>query len=363
MENEEIDRIHEIINKTCMYNKLKEDIEYKTLLSKYNKREQKVINLVEERGISGFRYQKIINQCVDYINKYLASNQSNEQGTGNLKLNGKNINVNVEAYNISIPPKLFNWVDIFNGLNISVKVYNIVKDLNREDEMKFYPHGEGAYALNNNLDYNSEDKKLYNVVIKIHCYALNGKLNIHSFSEVFYHEFNHAYENYKRLLNSNGTSSIMNLNSRKRYNAAISYLNSNDLPAKAIGEILYRLWDDSELTATSGAIFGELKAMNSKRQNYVKDMENTHAYKHYLELKEAIEVLNKNDDEIIWYNVASIMDYFKINMDIKNFKDSFIKRSRLLLDKYFRQMGKAASLYYDETEGIELNSNKKEYMY
>ena len=363
MNNQEISRILDIINKTCNFNKLKEDIEYNTLLSKYNKREQKVINLVEERGLSGFRYQKMINQCVEYINKAINNRDSDFKGTGTLKLNGTDYKVNLGKYYLNIPSELFDWVDIFQYIHIQVILINIIGDFKEDDEVKFYPRGKGGYQLNDNWDYNDNNKKLYNVNIRVECYALNNKLNVQSFTSVFYHEFNHAYENYNRLKNSHGGSSFKDLARRKRYGSAISYMRSNNEFTSSIGEILYRLWDNSELTSTAAAIYGELSAINSKRKNYIQDMEKTHTYERYLALKKDLVNVNKVTDEDAWFNVASMMGYYKSNMDINLFRKNFIKRSYMLLDKFFRQIGKVASLYYDKKEGIELNSNKKEYMY
>lgn len=362
----EIERINEIISKTSLdKDYILTEAERSLRLEKFNKDECTVINLVEDRGLSGFRYQKIVDICVDYINKELNESDGEIEGIGTVTINGNKYNgVLVRNFEISIPSELFNWVDIFDGLHITANVKNIIGEFNKNDTIKFYPTDSGKYIINSTMDYNYKTKKLEDVRIEIGCYALNNQLNIHSFTSVFYHEFNHAYENYKRLLNSHGARSMSDINSHMRYKNAIMMVKSKHKEYNKVGWILYRLWDKSELISGAASIYAELKEMGSKRGNFIKDIEKTNTYKRYKTYKKYIDEI-KNDDTItdtIWKNIAYLMGEFD-NININDFKNSFIKRSYMLLDKYFRQMGKVASLYYDESEGIELNSNKKEYMY
>ena len=362
----EIERINEIISKTSL-NKdyILTEVERGVRLEKFNECERKVINLVEDRGLSGFRYKKIIDICVEYINKALNEEDGEIEGIGTVTINGNKYNdAVVQNFEIDIPSELFNWVDIFNSLHIKANVKNIIGDFNREDEIKFYPVDNGKYTINSTMDYDYKTKKLDNVNIEINCYALNDKLNVHSFTSVFYHEFNHAYENYNLLKNSSGARSMSDINSHMRYKNSIMMIKSKHKSYNKVGWILYRLWDKSELISGAASIYAELKEMGSKRGNFIKDIERTNSYKRYKMLKKYIDDI-KNEDMItdtLWKNIAYLMGNYK-NINIDDFKNSFIKRSYMLLDKYFRQMGKVASLYYDESEGIKLNGKNKEIKY
>ena len=50
---------------------------------------------------------------------------------------------------------------------------------------------------------------------------------------------------------------------------------------KAFNTICYRLFDNSELSATASQLYSELKTINSKRENFQNDLKNSTVFNTY----------------------------------------------------------------------------------
>lgn len=295
----------------------------------YTISEGKVINIVEERGLSGLKYSKVCGEMIEYIKKYAYSYIPNNCITEKYYFNnGKDVK------------------------DLHVWIYEYLRNA-----------GSGSNT-SNKYDTINKDNQLKNGEIEIVCYMINDEFIDSTFKVSFFHEINHAYENYKRLLNYQKNSDLKEKNLYYKLNN-INYIgktklfNSSNEYDLAMGEILYRLWTDSERNALATHIYGDLDSMKSKKENFSKDLKKSSAYEIYFNLKNnCIPLINSLNDNELWQKYMQILGfkYNYMNKDIDAFKKSFIKRSNILLNSLFHNIGKVASLYYDQSEGIDLTN-------
>ena len=234
---------------------------------------------------------------------------------------------------------------------------------NAEDKMYEYLRiGGSGSNVSNKHDTLNKNKQLKNSEIEIVCYMINDDFIDSTFKVSFFHEINHAYENYKRLLNYHKNSDLKEKNlyyklTNINFIDKIKLLDSTNVYDIAMGKILYRLWTDSERNSLATHIYGDLESMKSKRKNFSKDLKKSGAYEIYFDIKNnCLPLINSLNDNELWQKYMQILGfkYDYMNKDVELFKRSFIKRSNILLNSLFHNIGKVASLYYDQSEGIDL---------
>lgn len=332
----------------------------------YTISEGKVINIVEERGLAGLKYSKVCGEMIEYIKKYAYLHIPNDYITERYYFNnGKDIkDLHVWIYDILVPDYITEKIDFIEKLNFHIILKRVIME-NAEDKMYEYLRVAGSGSnTSNKHDILNKDNQLKNSGIEIVCYMINDDFIDSTFKVSFFHEINHAYENYKRLLNYQKNSNLKEKNlyyklSNINYIGKVKLLDSSNAYDLAMGEILYRLWTDSERNALITHIYGDLESMKSKRENFSKDLKKSSAYKIYFNLKNnCIPLINSLNDSELWQKYMQILGlkYNYMNKDIDAFKRSFIKRSNILLNSLFHNIGKAASLYYDQSEGIDLTN-------
>lgn len=332
----------------------------------YTISEGKVINIVEERGLSGLKYSKVCGEMIEYIKKYAYSYIPNNCITEKYYFNnGKDVkDLHVWIYDILVPNDITKKISFIEKLNFHVILKRVIVE-NIEAKIYEYLRNAGSGSnTSNKYDTINKDNQLKNGEIEIVCYMINDEFIDSTFKVSFFHEINHAYENYKRLLNYQKNSDLKEKNLYYKLNN-INYIgktklfNSSNEYDLAMGEILYRLWTDSERNALATHIYGDLDSMKSKKENFSKDLKKSSAYEIYFNLKNnCIPLINSLNNSELWQKYMQILGfkYNYMNKDIDAFKKSFIKRSNILLNSLFHNIGKVASLYYDQSEGIDLTN-------
>lgn len=303
--------------------------------------------LVERQGISAFKYNNVINEILKFCNHYIKNNKPN-----NFFINYEDIPC--EEYKIIIPYEITNKIDFIKELNLEIKVINYLTNNSFKDNSNGKTiSNKYDSIIDVNGNYKLNDTKIY-----ITCQSINNEIINNTFLVTIYHELNHAYENYNRLINYfKGKTNELGLydNLKKiNYQKRISLLFNKEY--YDFGVILYYLWTKSEFNSFSTALYAELKSINSKRENFTKDLNNLKAFKNYNIIKQYVLKLHNINDEHKWKHVINII-YPNYKGNYQTFKNSFIKRTNILLNSLFKKMIKSAILYYDEID--ELNDKDK----
>jgi hypothetical protein len=180
--------------------------------------------------------------------------------------------------------------------------------------------------------------------------CIDNELLDYSIRNGIYHELNHAYEAYKRQkhFEDSGDFEFTAKNDAQKRLSVQKNL-TNDRYGHMMQNILYRLWDPSELSAGATSTYSFFKSNGGERSHISIDLQNTQAYREYCQLKEDIDTLNQYWNEDFWAKYKDLYSSKK-SKTIQSFKNWFIKRSHHFLNKYFHYMLSAASAYYDEIE-------------
>ena len=327
----------------------------------YSEFETNTILLVEKQGLASFDRQNTIKKMVDYINEQIAERKENLAYASAFyrhRKGVKKIAISTSHLIIKIPEEITKEFTCFNNLSIKVKV----RDLHGNIDLKNHINSSGGKnaIFKNNCIVNG---KLDNVEIEITCNSINGKLIASDFNDAFNHEYNHAYEEYKRFLNKEKNSKIKGgyeINKYVNQDFRLKLLNSVNETEQAFGWILYMLWYNSEFDAWATSSYSFLKGIDSERYNFSDDIKRCDAYVKYKNIKTKYLPIIKNcDNGDLWIYVYNIVTKEKLNIfrnkkevlnQVNSFKKRFIKKTESLADRFWIKLCRTATLYYDEKE-------------
>ena len=310
--------------------------------NKLTNEEKRVVYIVEERGISNYslKYKKIFEGIIYYINKQLRESSIFVKGKFKQKYD-------VNIFNFLIPTGITKYIDIFENLNLTISVFDISTD--DEIEETLYGNNSGSYKLKEKENLNFDNTKLENGEINISCFAKNHKIIKHTLITPLLHELNHATDNLERLKKYK-IKNLFNVFNEYNYNNIKKLRDSKNNLHSIIGIIIYRLWLQSERSALITSVYSDLKELDSKRSNFIRDIWNTKAGKIYKQIKyeylPQIKDISENDIEL-YCNIINAPKSIKTKIQ---FIDYFNKKTNLLLSDFLKHIGKVASLYYDENE-------------
>lgn len=316
--------------------------EHQRYEDKLTNEEKRVVSLVEERGVYGFKYANIIDKICDYLNQCLHINTPTEHY---LYVNG-NFQCKADRYIINVPASVTKGIDIFEELTISATISNLITNDSIEDTL--YGSGSGIYTIKR-YDKLTNAGKLPTSDIKLTGYAINGKIVSHTIVTSLYHEINHAADNYNRLKKYKNAN-LFDEYEKMDFDTVFRLSQSTDELDKALGTILYRLFVNSEKNALITSVYTDLKSMQSLRSNFVRDITKTKAYIVYEQIKNTyLPKLNKlTDNDIEKYVRLLKLPTSVLNKN--NFLDSIKRKTNFLLGDFLKRIGKTATLYYDENE-------------
>ena len=272
--------------------------------------------LNEKLGVSAFRYNKQIKEIVNYVDNYIKDKDSTD-------------------LTIIIPEKLTNDIDMFNNLKLIVNVSN-----NYDGD---YKSGTGKSLFANDVILN-DDNKIENAKITINAYSYNNILYKRTLTHSLYHELNHYYEYYKRLLRNEDPFIFIG---KQITNYEYKQLNfsSNDID-KYIKTVLYRLYIKTEYNALISSVYPDLIEYGTTKNNLQYDLSYTTAYSIYKYIKNNTDILNSltvNDWEILYEFCNDTTnngygDYYLRTNSILGFKRKFIKTLNYKLNNFYKDI-------------------------
>lgn len=297
-----------------------------------NENENKTIKLFEKQGVAAFRYNNVIKEIVNFIKKQFSKTKSS---------------------NIIVPQHISNKIDMLENPKIIV---NIVNNYDAD-----FLSGSGTTILNNSkLNLNN---KLENITIKITAYSYNDILYIRTLTNSLYHELNHCYEFYKRLINGEDYYEFpqkLFTNNHYKY----LELSSNKI-TNYIKLVLYRLFFKTEYNALISSVYPDLLEYGTNKNNYREDLKNVQAFIIYEKIKNNIHILDDlteddwNDLMFFCNNEEatnnSFGDFYIRAKSVTSFKNKFKKTIKYKLVNMFKDIMHTAFLFY------ELDDIKKEH--
>lgn len=327
----------------------------------------KIIRLVEERTLStySFEFEDVIQNVVDYVEAVYQRYGPTKQDWGELKDGGYikymmkvenrykpfKVPMKYNSFDFTVPVGLTKDVDIMEELHIRVTLKNIVIETPFEKNeyqwiRKSLSQGAGA---TNNLPHNDiTDGVVKYGVVDMTLYILNGEFLLNGAKIVLRHEFNHLFEQYERIIQTNDNFTSFH-HQRIRQNRLIPKENVLDDFDVAYNDLVYMLFDNGELSAFATQIYSELENMNSVRTNFQKDLENSGIYLRYQKCLYQQKLLSCLKDENRWERYRAFFNWRKKDMG-NYFRKYFLKELDRLLNKYIMRIGAAATLYYDKQE-------------
>lgn len=212
-----------------------------------------------------------------------------------------------------------------------------------------FKNGSGSCTVDTNRSviYN---EKLSNVYIKIHTYSSLNKLNDTTLLNNIYHELNHAYDAFKAKIKDSGLNRYIVDSNRINYPSNVNF-------HEYWKEIFYHLFSKTEFNALVASVYGDLKAMSSKRENFHNDYKKTLAYKAYnffiKNLTPIIDNMPSNDISLIMIQMKKNKIPFKADTNnCENTKKQLKNYIKNILARLLQGIGKVASLYYDRDEDV-----------
>ena len=288
--------------------------------------------LKEERGVAGIRYKKYIDRILEYCEEFV-------KNTPRMPIDGFD-------YTIPIPDSYLFGFDFLE--NPKMTVY-----------LKEYADGNlssgGGTTNINQLDYLTDDKKLKDIIFNIYGFSYNGKVFERTITNSIYHEINHCYDWWSRK----GKKSVLAVPKDTGKKISVIFDNttfsSYQLVDKFFKDLFYRLFIPTERRALVSTVYADLKAMNSKRTNFYEDIRETQAGNLLYAFSENLD-LNIERCSIESLQICCrALHIDKISYkNIHEFVSSFKKRVLEEIRKTWKDVGRAASLWYDEQEEFKL---------
>lgn len=276
---------------------------------------QRAVRLVEERGVAGCPYKKEIDAIVQWLADATRDFFSQEP--------------NAVAFNIKIPEKLTKKID-FVPITITAEICR--------GDMSDTGGGDINIEASNNRQITA-----CNISLSGNCNS-NGVLIRKTVLGTLYHEINHLYETYYSLAKQNPY----------RLNKSMQIANIR-IKDSTINSICYRLFSESERSALIASVYGDLEGMDSERINFAQDITQTQAYQVYENIeknyRQSVDNLSPNDGLLLYYQMNDAGVKFKVPIhNLNDFKKALKQKIAFCLKKLIKNIGRAASLWYDRKE-------------
>jgi len=300
--------------------------------------EHKIIRIVEERGMFS-DYKQLISPILNYINRSLKMDINYTPYTLTLK-NGQSFKA--RKYFYKIPNEFLKGLSWIENKHIGITIVDVTKEDSVKigvDEIKGVR--SGLYSASK-FDKLTPSGKLEDLKITLLGFSIDEELVYENLQSSLYHEFTHAYENFKKIKKGGNLMQDMSLTN---YDIVSKH---NNEPFKFIN---YYLLNKTEFHANLAGVYGDLERIGSLRKNFSNDIKETSAYEYYTKIKDEYlpQIIKMGEDE---WDIFKTQTFKKtINQPGTNaFKNHFIKLVEIQLSDFFRGIGKVASQYYDDIE-------------
>lgn len=284
---------------------------------------QRAVRLVEERGVAGCPYKKEIDAIVQWLadatKVWYKDNQDKQE------------------FQIKIPYKLSSKIDFLPiDINVTLRLE------------KYVTHSGGGATP---FSINNRTGKINAVIIDLNgWFDSTGRLIRRTLLGPLYHEINHVYDAYYSSLSYN--------KDRFKNSLLRTQISSNN---KILNWITYRLFSETELNAVVASVYGDLEGMNSDRQNFANDIVLTQAYQLYYEIlqdyRNAIDNLSYEEGGYLLRQLRQHDIKFNIPIhSLGDLKKALKQKTAFCLKKLIKNIGRAASLWYDRKEAEKIKS-------
>jgi hypothetical protein len=294
--------------------------------------ENKIINIVETKGVAAYPWLDVINKIIGWTCQSVKTN---------FEQTHKN------HYELIVPDKLSSQFKFLNHPIIKINaLYNLFPSfgligITQNQENKDVE----IINITSNIDDNSYMLTNIEIVITVK-FDINGNVILKNFESTFIHEINHAFEIFCRLKKHDNIDNMLTSNER--------HLN-NPLNNVIINNILYYLLCETEFNALVSQFYGELSELDSKREDFHDDMLKTDVYSVYKNILDNYETVidNLSIDDV---NILQkhFMEYkipkYKTIKNITSFKNYVKRKIKYLLNDLIKNCGRVAQLYYTEKE-------------
>ena len=298
--------------------------------------ERKTNLLVEERSLAAIPNRTIVNKILEFC-----------QIKASLLKNGDEVS-------FMIPEQITKRIDIVNDLKIKVSITDATSDNSL--------NGSGYVKIDKLVGFENNKIECAEIILK--GYSYNGILYDRTIISSLYHELNHLYDFWNDLKKTGNikrsTKSITKIGDRS--DCVITDDKGVD---DFIYGIIYRLYSETELNALIANIYGDLQSINSKRNDFQKDITKTKSYIIYSVIKNNLSALKKVmlSDESRIDKLKKFLDDNGIQLNPygnskADYIKEFIRKTAYLLKKLYKGMGRVASLYYDTNEFQKPDNNK-----
>jgi len=288
--------------------------------------EEKIIRLVEERGVAASKYNNVAKEIIKYCQDFIWKNKFT--GTTNFVL----------------PNEITQKIDFVENLYLEITVTENVNG-------KFLSGGGKTTVKYTNEIVNG---KLKNAKIFIYAYSYKHVLYTKTILTSLYHELNHVYDYYQDIINNWGFARRY-ANSAAKSKIDTADIQIDDYLKEILELIIYGLFSETELNALITSVYGSLQSCNSERKNFRHDIQESQAYCLYKKIKEILPDLFRAINNDNYHQINASLRKSGINIKpyhdgLLSFKKEFRKKINFRLNKLIKGIGSAASVYYDDKE-------------
>ena len=270
---------------------------------------------------------------------------------------------------ISISLNKLGFKEVINAQhsNLKIDVINIVDENITEEDFDYissggngdFTHQSNQVVVNGKFKNRSRDAN----IMRVDCFAINGKIVMHTFLQVFLHEFLHFYESYNRTKSSK--DNLLGYIRQPRFASILKREAHNfsftEEEVNSLWLILYRLFNGED-NALVGSLFGSMISYNVASLADFDNVKNKlKGFKEYNSLKDAIKIVENIDDEQLYIFFKRFPGFFKgvvqteeglekidkriLTRTKENVKREFLSIVERKTNKLYKKLMKFASRY------------------
>ena len=342
--------------------------------------------------------EDVIREIVDYIKhewERIQVDNDTPVDSGTFGQGKSNTPVGTYAtYKFTVPNKITSQLGIAEYFELNVTIENyvttpaVIAGFSQGDRNT----GGASYGGPEYSQYLKPKMRVFRSKIDLTVPAFNYELQERGLVSAIYHELNHNKTQLMTKINKRdrfsdeqlNNTTLFSMSRRKNENPHFTVARSmrpdpinawlqNSMyksyleQFKALNFLFYGLWETTERNARAEAIYGDLMAFDSKRENFKTDYPKTELYYQIERFKELLaEVSKVPSDTEVWFYAAEVMNMKRNRtQDGRKFyeevKQRFIKRTNELIDVLYKKGMKVAEYYYQEHEPKKEKSRLEKY--
>lgn len=295
----------------------------------------------------------------------------------------------VYTYEIVLPNEITDKLGVAEDFTLKVTIKNYVFDV--KGLIRYFGRSDrgtaGATYLSQKERFNKVKKIAKEREIELIVPAVDGELQVNGIYSTLYHELNHSFSHTQTKIKKADqldddeleSVNLMTMTRRRNNPHFTTQRELNPSPERillqkttygpysnlymGLNYLFYGLWETTERNARAESIYGDLSAMKSTRESFVRNNEykSTSAYEQIESFKELLRMLKDVPvDNPMWTYAARMMN---MNPRGKNkeydsherkfleaVKKRFITRSEELIKILYKKSMKVAELYFQRQE-------------